>query len=478
MKGPANAESRPTFQGLVDNAESRPTSQRPVSNAESRRLPFDRAILLLTLLSGLPALGVALGLLWDGGAGAAAQWTLSTLMILAWVGLAAEVHARVVRPLHTLANLLEALRAGDTSMRARGARRGDPLGEVMLEANALGDALREKTLGALEASALLRAVMAQIDVAIFTFDGDGALRLVNPAGERLLGRPAERLLGRRAEALGVGAWLSAPVPCRLDDPFPGSGGPLELRRTTFRQGGLPHHLVVITDLRRALREEERQAWQRLIRVLSHEINNSLAPIQSIAEGQRALLGRDRRPDDWEDDLRDGLAVIARRSESLGRFMTAYARLARLPPPSPGSVDVRAWVTRVAALENRLPVRVDEGPAIVVPGDEDQLDQLLINLVRNAVDAALETGGEVRVRWRAAGARVEIAVEDEGPGLPESGNLFVPFFTTKPQGSGIGLILSRQIAEAHGGLLKLEGRGDTRGCVALLALPLDEAARRG
>lgn len=441
---------------------------------ERPRLPFDRAVLLLTLLSGLPALLVAGVLLWGSGASAAAKWTLSTALFLVWIGVAAEVQARVVRPLQTLANVLEALRAGDTSMRARGARRGDALGEVLLEANALGDAMREKTLGALEASALLRAVMAQIDVAIFAFDDGGSLRLVNPAGERLLGLPSERLLGRRADALGVGAWLAAPAPCRLDDVFPGSGGPFELRRTTFRQGGLPHHLVVLADLRRALREEERQAWQRLIRVLSHEINNSLAPIQSIAEGQLALLGRERRPDDWEEDLQGGLGVIARRAESLGRFMASYARLARLPPPTPGRVEVGAWVTRVAALEKRLPVSVEEGPALVVPGDGDQLDQLLINLVRNAVEAALETGGAVRVGWRAVGARVEIAVEDEGPGLPVSGNLFVPFFTTKPQGSGIGLILSRQIAEAHGGLLKLENRKDARGCVAVLALPVGDA----
>jgi nitrogen fixation/metabolism regulation signal transduction histidine kinase len=448
---------------------------RPPSRRDRPRLSFDRAVLLLTLVSGLPAIAVALVLLWRGDTGAPAKWTLSTLVLLVWAGVALEVHARVVRPLQTLANVLEALRAGDTTMRARGSRRGDPLGEVLLEANALGDAMREKTLGALEASALLRAVMDQIDVAIFTFDGDRKLRLVNPAGERLLGRPMERLLGRSAEALGVEAWLSAPAPCRMSDPSPGSGGPFELRRTTFRQGGLPHHLVALTDLRRALREEERQAWQRLIRVISHEINNSLAPIRSIAEGQRALLDRDPRPADWEEDLRDGLAVIARRSEALERFMTAYARLARLPPPSLGPVDVRAWVARVAALEKRLPVGIEEGPALVVPGDGDQLDQLLINLVRNATDAALETGGRVGVRWRAAGGLVEIAVEDEGPGLPESGNLFVPFFTTKPQGSGIGLLLSRQIAEAHGGVLRLENRGDRRGCVALLALPLGDRA---
>jgi two-component system, NtrC family, nitrogen regulation sensor histidine kinase NtrY len=435
------------------------------------RIRYDRLVLLLTLLAGLPALVIAFVLLWRTDAGDAAKWTLSVLMLGVWIGIAMEVQSRIVRPLQTLANVLEGVRVGDFSMRARGARRGDPLGEVLLEANALGDALRNQTLGALEANALLRAVMEQIDVAIFTFDGEGALRLVNPAGEKLLGRPAARLLGRNAEALGVEAWLSTPAPCRLDDPFPGSGGPFELRRTTFRQGGLPHHLVVLTDLRRALREEERQAWQRLIRVMSHEINNSLAPIQSIADGQRALLDRNPRPEDWEDDIREGMAVIGRRATALGRFMTAYARLARLPPPTLGQVSVSTWVKRIAALETRFAISVVDGPDVVIPGDEDQLDQLLINLVRNAVDAVEETGGQVRVRWKSTSKHVEIIVEDDGPGLAQSNNLFVPFFTTKRQGSGIGLVLSRQIAEAHAGRLQLTNRTDARGCAAIVELPL-------
>lgn len=447
-------------------------------NTERIRLRFDHTVLLLTLLSGLPAIVIAFYLLWHSDTGDAAKWTLSTLMIVVWIGVAIEVHSRIVRPLQTLTNVLEAIRVGDLSMRARGARRGDPLGEVLLEANALGDALRTKTLGALEANALLRAVMDQIDVAIFTFDGGGALRLVNPAGERLLGRPAARLLGRGADVLGVDAWLSTSVPCRLDDPFAGSGGPFELRRTTFRQGGLPHHLVVLTDVRRVLREEELQAWQRLIRVMSHEINNSLAPIQSIAEGQRALLDRDPRPVDWEDDLRGGIAVIARRANALGRFMAAYARLARLPPPTLGKVSVGTWVKRVAALETGLTVHIGEGPDLVIMGDEDQLDQALINLVRNAVEAVSEAGGRVEVRWRLTGKYVEVVVEDDGPGLPQSNNLFVPFFTTKRQGSGIGLVLSRQIAEAHGGRLQLMNRTDSRGCLAILELPFGGENRAG
>jgi signal transduction histidine kinase len=257
----------------------------------------------------------------------------------------------------------------------------------------------------------------------------------------------------------------------LDASFLGSGGRWELRRSTFRQGGVPMQLLVLADLRRALREEERQAWQRLVRVLSHEINNSLAPIQSIAGSLRALLGRMPRPADADEDLQRGLGVIGGRAESLSRFMRSYARMARLPAPALAPMEVTAWVDRVAALEKRLPVRVVPGPPLTVLADGDQLDQLLINLVSNAVEAATETGGGVRVEWDQRDGALDVRVVDDGPGLPATANLFTPFFTTKPAGSGIGLVLSRQIAEAHGGTLTLEDRDDGHGCVARLRLPL-------
>jgi signal transduction histidine kinase len=232
-----------------------------------------------------------------------------------------------------------------------------------------------------------------------------------------------------------------------------------------------HTLVVLADLRRALRQEERQAWQRLVRVLSHEINNSLAPIHSIASSLQELLQAHTAGGDWVADVRDGLAVVQRRSAALSRFMAAYAQLARLPAPRLGPVELETLVRRIAALEQRLPVKVAAGPPIHVRADADQLEQLLINLVRNAADAALETGGAVEVSWRQNGATAEILVADEGPGLVDSANLFVPFFTTKPQGSGIGLVLSRQIAEAHSGSLTLRNAVGGRGCNALLCLPV-------
>jgi PAS domain S-box-containing protein len=344
------------------------------------------------------------------------------------------------------------------------------MGDALREVNALVDVLRTQRLGALEATALLRKVMEEIDVAVFTFDEHKCLVLLNRAGERLLGRTAESMIGRTAEELGLGEAVDPAVVPVLELKLPGGSGRFEAHRGTFRQGGVPHELLVLTDVSRALREEERLAWQRIIRVLGHELNNSLAPIKSLAGSLDDLVARQPRPDDWEADLRRGLAVMGGRAESLSRFLDAYARLARLPPPQRRPVDLGELVRRVAGLETRLRVEVGDAPGLKVRADPDQLEQLLINLVRNAVDAALETGGGVRLLWRAKGPWAEVVVEDEGPGLPASANLFVPFFTTKPEGSGIGLVLSRQIAEAHGGTLSLEPRGAEPGSRARVQLP--------
>jgi nitrogen fixation/metabolism regulation signal transduction histidine kinase len=394
-------------------------------------------------------------------------------VLLAGAAFLRALWERVVRPLQTVSNLLAAMREDDFSIRARGARGNDPLGEVLLEVNALADTLRRQRLGALEATALLSRVMAEIEVAVFAFDEDRELRLTNRAGERLLGQPEPRLLGRNAAELGLEACLREETPRVLDASFPGGAGRWEVRRSSFRQGGRPHHLLVLADVSRPLREEERQAWQRLIRVLGHELNNSLAPIQSIAGSLSGILSHDTPPEDWREDAGRGLAVIASRAEALSRFTGAYARLAKLPPPRFARVDLDALVRGVAELETRLPVRVS-GPPLLLSADPDQLEQLLINLVRNAVDAALETRGGVSVSWDRTNGRpahVLLRVEDEGPGLTRTENLFVPFFTTKPGGSGIGLVLSRQIAEAHGGTLTLENRSGGRGCAAELRLPL-------
>jgi nitrogen fixation/metabolism regulation signal transduction histidine kinase len=391
--------------------------------------------------------------------------------VVLWLAFAASAREAVARPLQTLSNLLGALREEDFSFRARVGRRDDPLGQALVEVNALAQTLREQRLGALEATALLRKVMEEIDVAVFAFDAASVLQLLNRAGERLLGAPAERLVGLGADALGLAPFLTGEPTRTAEASFPGVAGRFDVRRTSFRQRGKPMQLLVLADVSRALRDEERQAWQRLIRVIGHELNNSLAPIRSVAGSLEALLLREPRPEDWQGDMRRGLSVIAARAEALRRFMDAYAQLARLPAPARRAVELAPLVRRVAGLETRVPVRVEAGVEVTLDADPDQLEQLLINLVKNAAEAVAGSPGGVLLHWSLVdkpSPAIEIRVDDDGPGLPPTANLFVPFFTTKPGGSGIGLVLCRQIAEAHGGTLSLANRAEG-GCRATLRL---------
>jgi nitrogen fixation/metabolism regulation signal transduction histidine kinase len=376
----------------------------------------------------------------------------------------------VTRLLHVAANLLSALREGDYSIRGRGAAPGSATHVLMGEINALGATLQRQRVDAIESIALLTHVMQAIDVVVLAFDPAGRLVLANPAGERLFGASPNALLGRDAASLDVDQYLTGPTPRVVEPTFAPHGRRYELRRSGFRRDGIPHHLLVLADVSRALREQEQVAWQRIVRVLSHEINNSLTPIKSISHSLQRIVSR--APDlPRRQDVIDGLSLIETRSGALGRFLRAYAQLAKLPAPQLRRFPLRALARRVVELEERQRVEVRGAFDLELNADADQLEQLLINLVRNAVDAALETGGAAWIDWTQDAAGLRLVVEDEGKGLPETANLFVPFFTTKPAGSGIGLVLCRQIAEGHGGALTLERRDPDRGSRAVLRLPM-------
>lgn len=474
-----------------------------------RRLAHEARIFWMAVGAGVPGSVTALAILWGGGYTPKVQWTLTVFILIFWWGFAFAARERTVLPLQTVANLLEAMREGDYSIRGRVPRPDDALGEVMVEVNQISELLRDQRFERVDATALLRQVLEEVEVAIFTFDENFRLRLVNRAGERLMARPAERLVGMHAADLGLEDCLPPAEEGEDDVPgyretgddetgvrtfersFPGRSGRWQAHSSRFREAGVPAHLLLLNDLSQALRDEERQAWQRLIRVLGHELNNSLAPIKSTAGTLSSVLRRDDPHQGWRDDAQRGLQMIADRCESLNRFVVAYSRLARLPAPNLQPVPVEGLVRRVAKLETRRRIRVAEGPELVVSADRDQVEQLLINLVKNAVEAVEEAAGErgsgvsdeaspngVEISWRRGEQMVEIRVVDEGPGLLNTSNLFVPFFTTKPGGSGIGLVLCRQIAEAHGGRLELDNRTDgVRGCVASVRLPLRAAGGR-
>ncbi len=453
--------------------------------ALKRAISFEWKIFLLALAAGLPGGLLALGLFWFGNYSTEVRWLASLTVILPWLGLAAAVRAKVRFPLRTISNLLAGIREGDFSTRARGARRDDALGEVIAEVNLLGNTLREQRLEAVEASALVRTIIEEIEVAVFAFDNEMQLRLVNRSGEQLMSRPSVQLLGKSAADLGFDDYIEGESSRTVDHAFPARMGRWGIRRTQFRQDGVVHHLVVVTDLSRTLREEERQAWQRLVRVLSHEINNSLAPIISISGSLQRLLREDIIRKASVEALSDVLKVISKRAESLGRFMEAYARIARLPAPALTWFDLEPWLRQVIALAAQSNVQLRSGPILKVQADPDQLGQVLINLIQNAVESTeiqaaesskLESVDSVRVEpveisWGESDGWLSITVSDYGVGLASTNNLFVPFFTTKPSGTGIGLVLSRQIIEAHGGSLTLANREGACGCVATLQLPM-------
>jgi two-component system nitrogen regulation sensor histidine kinase NtrY len=474
---------------------SRPNSRlHKKSRPRPERFTFEAKLRAFAALLFLPAIGLLAGILVMARFSTAAILSILTIAVLVLLLAIAAFMDQVVRPLQTLANVVAALREEDYSFRARGARRDDPFGDLALEINALADMHQSQRMGALEAAALFRRVITELDAPVFAFDQGEVLRLVNPAGERVFGVVAARDLGRTAKELRLEMLLEqadegvivldAPsqqprVVSRLPARAPSRW---MVRRSHFRQGGVPHTLLLLSDVSAALREEERIAWRRLIRVLGHEISNSLAPIKSIAGTLRSRLPQ---TNGMLPDFDRGLGVIESRAESLNRFVQAYRQLAQLPAPAMRRVFVRPLLERVVSLETRLEVTLGTAPQVEVFADTDQMEQLLINLVRNGVEAACSSREDaiaaglpheepaVIIRSRVEGDFLSVAIEDNGPGLTNPANLFVPFYTTKKAGSGVGLVLARQIAEAHGGTLELRNRAGTHGCEAELRIPLAE-----
>jgi nitrogen fixation/metabolism regulation signal transduction histidine kinase len=433
-------------------------------------IAFQNRLALIALGSGLPATAIAVWFAWTYAPTPELRVIFVALLLGFWIGCALAVRRRLIFPLQTLANLIEAVRCGDYTLRGRRERPGDTLGEVVREINMLGSTLQRQRLESLEASALVQTVLEELDSAVLTFDSSSRLKLLNRAAADMLSRSSGSLLGRTAREIGVDELLTREGPSVVSLSLTGRTGRFEVRTRQFRENGEPHTLLILSDLSRALRDEERRAWQRLIRVIGHEINNSLTPIKSLAGTLRDMLAKQPEHADRQDVL-DGLSLIGDRAASLTKFVATYSQLARVPAPTMAPVSLNALLHRLVALDAFAGVRVEAPFETVVPADAGQLEQALINLIKNAVEAAEGGAAGVDIAVSRARDAALIDIRDTGPGIANPDNLFVPFFTTKPGGSGIGLALSRQIVEAHGGTLTLQNRTDRTGTIAKVMLPV-------
>lgn len=443
-----------------------------MARKRTRSLSHQRKVQLLAFLCGVPGLVAALILLAVGDYTLKAYLTVIIVGGAAWTLFSIKLQGLLIHPLQTASNMLSALREGDFSLHANYVDDQDPLGQLLLEINLLTDVLSSHRMDAMESHALMDKVIQEIDAAVMTFNQDRRLTLANPAALMVIGIDKEDIQNHFAAELNLDKALESPANATIPHPNPDCTGKFAVRKGTYRVGGAPHELLILIDVTCNLRNEELLAWKRLIRVIGHELNNSMAPITSLAESLQNIARHPEPEEDDRQDLVDGLEIIRQRAEGLNRFVKEYARLAKLPPPDMKRFPLKPLIGRIASLYDQPQVEIDSlAPDIEIKADPDQIEQALLNLVKNGVEAAQQTSGSVNISWHQKDGLLALHIEDSGPGIANLDNLFIPFFSTKKDGSGIGLTLSRQIIEAHDGTLDLSNRKDAIGCEASIVLPL-------
>ncbi|MCG8526371.1 MAG: ATP-binding protein [Opitutales bacterium] len=437
-----------------------------------QRIQFQRRVIRYSFLMLLPSLISILILLWAGDFSLKIWLTALVFSLCTAYIFYSWLIRSVFRPIQSATNLISAIREDDYSMKSRPSSTKDALGELYYEIHLLSEGLHREFLKASESEILLKGIMKDVDVAVFAFDGQGSITLINHEGCNLLNTTEEECLGKLASHFKLDELIQQKDQQTVAHTFPARSGRWTIRKSEFREDGIPHTLLLLQDVSKSLREEERLAWKRLIRVMGHELNNSLAPIKSVSGTLNRLVSIHDIDPELKEDLEDGLEVIKKRTEALSRFVQDYSKIAKLPPPQKTTFNLKKTAERIIELQDFQGslIELKNCVDLDVYADEAQIEQLLINLTKNAIEANSATGGKTKIAFNIKDSEVVIQITDEGLGLASSDNLFIPFYSTKPGGSGIGLTLSQQIAENHEGSLDLRNREDQSGCIATVRLP--------
>ena len=433
-------------------------------------------VLILAVLSGLPALAFMAYIAIRDEYSTLTLYSMGILVFGVYIACLTAIYRLVVRPLQTMANIVAALKEKDYTLRVKYTNTDDPMGLSFSELNDLADKLQNQRLDMIETHQLLFKILEEVEAAVLCFDSEDQLVMANRYAQELYGEETDSLMGKSADKLGLKEALASTLQTAHEIEFPARKSRWLVKHSPYRDDGKPHMMLLIADLQGPLREEELDAWKKLIRVLGHELNNSMTPLKSMANSLERMIAKPTLPDDWKSDMEEGLSVIGRRVDSLSRFVHGYSQLARTPRPQKAPFNVGRFMERVMRFESGYAINLQPGPELSLLADEGQLEQVLVNLLKNAVESTKDNDGHVTATWSANDDNVYFRVIDDGQGLANEDNLFVPFFSTKRHGSGIGLALSRQIVEAHDGRITLENRIERSGCIATVVLPLRDAVK--
>lgn len=431
---------------------------------KSRPLHLERKIFHILLWVLLPAWLTTNILLFLSDASILTFTTVAFILTVSLaVGLVA-IRKLLSRQFMGVSNVLESLSNGDFTSTLTHGDTNSAWSELQFEVNRLAKKLHNQRISSVESDNILDKLIEEFDIPLLVIDRSDALVNINQAGTALFSLSKGELLGLSYHQLRLAPLAEAKGGSLVEFTFPRRSGRWEVKRNVFRKSGSRLTLLLLNDLSRTLREEERRAWQRMLRVISHELNNSLSSITSIAETLR-----DNSHKLSPKQMHKSMDIIAERGYQLQKFTESYSQLAKLPEPEIEIIDLPVLITKCCdVVVGRFDIC--QTP-LTIKADNSQMQQLFINIIKNAREASPHDA-VVSINWAENHYGVQVNVLDNGTGLLSCENIFVPFYTTKPGGNGIGLYLCKQIAENHNGTLTLKNRHDAQGCVVSLWLPTD------